>query len=274
MKRRQFIKNSLMLITGAGIATHATAASLDLLTRSEIILRFAVASDGHYGQAGTNFDADHDEMMDWLRQEHQQQTLSFCMFNGDLIQDDPTLFSSVKKKYDSLQIPYYVSRGNHDRCDASTWKQAWGHDLDYSFEIAGNAFVVLDTSNISGEYVCPNVKLAKRKLDAYRRSENIFVFMHIPLKPWTKNAIDCPQLTDLFSKQKNLRAVFHGHEHDHDGPFIEKGKPYLFDSHIGGNWGTAYRGYRIVEVFESGQVVTYQVNPGAGIRVNSNDLNS
>jgi len=47
-------------------------------------------------------------------------------------------------------------------------------------------------------------------------------------------------------KYKNIKAVFHGHEHDQDGVAMENGIPYLFDSHIGGNWGTSYRGFRVL----------------------------
>jgi hypothetical protein len=37
--------------------------------------------------------------------------------------------------------------------------------------------------------------------------------------------------------------------------------PYLFDSHIGGNWGTAYKGFRVVELMDDGSLVTYMMNP-------------
>ena len=37
--------------------------------------------------------------------------------------------------------------------------------------------------------------------------------------------------------------------------------PYLFDSHIGGNWGTAYKGFRVVELMDDGSLITYMMNP-------------
>ena len=43
---------------------------------------------------------------------------------------------------------------------------------------------------------------------------------------------------------------------------------YFFDSHIAGNWGTAYRGYRIVEVLNNGEILTYQMNPSSMQKVN------
>ena len=37
--------------------------------------------------------------------------------------------------------------------------------------------------------------------------------------------------------------------------------PFLFDSHIGGNWGTAYKGFRVVELMDDATMVTYMMNP-------------
>ena len=39
-------------------------------------------------------------------------------------------------------------------------------------------------------------------------------------------------------------------------------KPVMhFDAHFGGNWGTTYRGFRIVEVMNDNSVLTYILNP-------------
>jgi hypothetical protein len=40
-----------------------------------------------------------------------------------------------------------------------------------------------------------------------------------------------------------------------------EGIPFLFDSHIGGSWGTAYKGFRMVEVMSDNTVATYILNP-------------
>lgn len=37
--------------------------------------------------------------------------------------------------------------------------------------------------------------------------------------------------------------------------------PHLYDSHIGGNWGTSYKGFRIVEVLKDNTIQTYVMNP-------------
>jgi hypothetical protein len=68
-------------------------------------------------------------------------------------------------------------------------------------------------------------------------------------------------------KQQNLRAVFHGHEHDQDGIKWQDGIPYLFDSHVGGNWGTPYKGFRVVEMQKDGSILTWIMNPTEKINV-------
>lgn len=76
----------------------------------------------------------------------------------------------------------------------------------------------------------------------------------------------------MLTEQKSLKAVFHGHDHDQDNVKINEGKPYFFDAHIAGSWGTKYRGYRIVEVMSNDEIITYQVNAETGVKINENNL--
>ena len=39
------------------------------------------------------------------------------------------------------------------------------------------------------------------------------------------------------------------------------GLPFMFDSHIGGNWGTSYKGFRVVELIKDNSILTYLMNP-------------
>ena len=55
------------------------------------------------------------------------------------------------------------------------------------------------------------------------------------------------------------------HDHDQDDMKVTEGIPFLFDSHIGGNWGTAYKGFRMVEIMDDNTVATYILNPDAKI---------
>ena len=63
----------------------------------------------------------------------------------------------------------------------------------------------------------------------------------------------------LLESTPNVRAVFHGHNHNQTGVLTSGELRYFFDSHVGGSWG-AKKGYRIVEVYEDHRITSYQLN--------------
>jgi 3',5'-cyclic-AMP phosphodiesterase len=273
MKRRTFLTKTFATISLLGPGSKLLAFPPSrAFPGEEIKLRFAIASDGHYGQPETAFDQFHDEMMSWLNKEHTNHELAFTLFNGDLIHDDPLLLNQVKAKYDQLEMPYYVSRGNHDRCNSDLWQSTWSTPLNHSFTVDNSAFIILDTSDEQGQYLCPDYDWTAEEFHKHASAASLFVFMHITPRKWTQNGVSCTKLTTLFAKQKNLKAIFHGHDHDQDSVMTHKGKPYFFDGHLGGSWGVSYRGYRIVEILKNETVLTYQVNPQQGTKVNSGSL--
>jgi hypothetical protein len=87
--------------------------------------------------------------------------------------------------------------------------------------------------------------------------------LHIPQKAWTPNGINTPGFESLVEKYPNVTAIFHGHEHDQDGVKLlgTRQTPCLFDAHMGGNWGTPYKGFRVVEVLENDSWLSYMMNP-------------
>jgi len=262
------------MIIGAGNVVQSFAASTFKLPDSkDVLLRFALASDGHYGELKTDYDFHHDNMIGWLNKEKAQRGLEFTIFNGDTFHNDPAQLPLVKKKWDDLKMPLYVSHGNHDMVDEATWQNAWGYPLNYTFEKGKHtAFIVLDTATPAGVYTCPNAAWTKQQLDKYKDKKNLFVIMHITPVKWTGAGIDCPDIVAMFGKQQNLKGIFHGHDHDQDNVKEKDGKQYFFDSHIAGSWGTEYRGYRIVEVLKNGDVLTYQMNGKLETTVNSREV--
>lgn len=273
--RRSFLKLSLKgaVVIGFGNTLQSFATgSFVLPTKDKIRLRFAVASDGHYGQPNTDYDKLHDEMTGWLNEEKKDRGVDFTMINGDLFHDDITMLPLIKQKLDKLIMPYYVSHGNHDKIAEANWQQTWNMPWHYDFEKADTGIIVLNSADDTGTYICPDLNFAKEKLEKYKNKKQLFVFMHITPFNWTKGGLPCPELVEMFSKQDNLKAVFHGHDHDQDNVKENNGKHYFFDAHIAGNWGTAYHGYRIVEVLKSGEVVTYQMNPSLKEQVNNNNI--
>lgn len=275
LSRRRFISTgfkSLVIISATGVIQSFTANEYDLPAKRKIRLRFAIASDGHYGQPQTAYEAMHDEMIHWLNREKKGRGLDFSFINGDILHDDASFLPAVKNKFDRLAMPYYVSHGNHDRVEEAGWQQVFGRPWHYSFSQKQVPFLVLNTADVSGKYSCPDLLWTEKELQRFASAPALFVFMHITPFRWTTNGINCPELVALLEKHSNVKAVFHGHDHDQDGVKEHRGRHYFFDSHIGGSWGTEYRGYRVVEVLKDGAVISYQMNPGDGKVVNKNEV--
>ncbi|MBB2144401.1 metallophosphoesterase [Pedobacter sp. LMG 31464] len=276
--RRFFIKSSMASLAIASLSPAITAladVSQNTLTKStqKPKLRFAIASDGHYGQPNTDYKKDHENIVHWLNEAHDRNPLNFVIINGDLVHDRPDLLSEVKKEhYDKLKVPFYALPGNHDHADAAIWKTVFGYEDNFSFEKNGVGFVLANTSDTKGAYLCPNKDFLKQELDKFNSLNTVFVVLHIPPHFWVPESpfVECPDTIKLLHSYPNVKAVFHGHDHSLDSVFYTDKLPHFFDSHIGGNWGTEYRGYRIVEVDENNKISTYQVNASQNPTLNSN----
>lgn len=266
--RRFFLKNSFAAAVAASISpvlSSFAAAQQPVSARSGEVpkLRFAIASDGHYGQPGTDYKHDHENIVKWLNECHDKSPLNFVIINGDLVHDRPDLLPEVKENYyDKLKVPFYAVPGNHDHADTPLWKSVFGYEDNFSFEKNGVGFVLANTSDTKGAYLCPNNDFLKQELDKFKDLKTVFVVLHIPPHFWVPESpfVECPDTLKLLHSYTNVKAVFHGHDHSLDAVFYTDKLPHFFDAHIGGNWGTAYKGYRIVEVDQHNQIQTYQVN--------------
>ncbi|PWJ59517.1 3',5'-cyclic AMP phosphodiesterase CpdA [Dyadobacter jejuensis] len=264
-KRRTFLK-SVPALTGLGLMSDVYAESP---TTAKNILRVIIASDGHYGQPNTEFQEFHDDLIGWINREKLQKGVDFTIFNGDLVHDDPTLLYDLKTTLGKLQVPYYVTRGNHDKVAQDVWKSTWGYNTNHSFVKGRYAFILGDTSNEKGEYLCTDPEWLKSEVAKHSDKKGIFVFLHITPVKWTNHGIICQEITDLLENTPNVKAIFHGHDHDQDGTKMLGKKPYFFDGHFGGSWGTSYKGYRVLEIFEDDTWTCYQYNPTAAPILNS-----
>ena len=265
--RRIFIKGGVAGLILAGLSPAVSAA--DFITEQprpektgKVNLRFAIASDGHYGQPGTEYQKDHENMVGWLNEAHQNSPLNFVIINGDLVHDRPELLSEVKEKYyDRLKVPFYAIPGNHDHADTAKWKSVFGYEDNFSFEKNGIGFILANTSNTVGKYLPPNNDFIRGELNKFKGLKTVFVVLHIPPHLWVPENpfVDSPETLQVLHSSPNVKAVFHGHDHSLDAVFYTNKLPHFFDSHIGGSWGTSYKGYRIVEVDENDKITTYQV---------------
>ena len=259
--RRDFIRRF------SAAATLITAGSFQKLWSAEVLnlqhkvkLRFIVASDAHYGQPDTPFEAMATEFISKANIFHHKLPCDFCVLNGDIIHDDAKLMLKAKRKFDGLEMPLYATQGNHDRISSEQWQQIWDMPVNHSFLKEDHKFILATSSNKAGDYLSPDLTWLTGEL-ANSQNKPVFLFVHIPQKKWTKHAIDTTAFFDLLANHENVKATFHGHEHEEDGIYMENGKPFIFDSHLGGSWGTDYKGFRVVEVLENGDIVTYMMNP-------------
>jgi len=98
--RRKFLQltfKSAVVISAGNTLQSFCASDFVLPSKDKIRLRFAVASDGHYGQPNTNYDSMHDEMIGWLQAEQKDRGIDFNMINGDLEHDDIEMLPFVKQ---------------------------------------------------------------------------------------------------------------------------------------------------------------------------------
>ncbi len=263
IKRKEFLRLSVpvFFLLVNGDIVNAGHYFLSNEHRSKIKLRFAVASDGHYGQPETSYENYFDTIVTRINEEHKRVPFSFCVINGDIIHDDKNHFPAAKKSLDGLECKYYVSQGNHDHATPEEWKTIWNMPVNLDFSIQKSTFLIATTSDEKGTYLCPDINWISQKLEEHKEQEHIFIFIHINPGKLTKHAVDCPELFEIFAKHKNIRAVFNGHDHDEEGIKKRDGIPFVFDAHFGGSWGTEYRGFRVVELMENNSIVTYVLDP-------------
>lgn len=268
MNRRDFVKSTAagLLLLKAGQWSYLAGSSLEEVRKKKTLLRFAVASDGHYGQAQTDYSSYFDTVVSAINYQHARDPFAFLVFNGDIVHDDARWFPDARAALKKLSMPWYVSQGNHDHANADLWLDTWGMPVNHDVRIGRNSLLVATTSNERGEYLCPDLAWMEAKLDEHQQQDHIFVFLHITPHKWTKYGVECPGLEELFSRHKNVRAVFDGHDHDVDDIKIKNNLPYLFDGHIGGDWGVDYRGFRIVELKSDGSLLTWMMDPSKKIK--------
>jgi 3',5'-cyclic AMP phosphodiesterase CpdA len=260
--RREFIKHvsAASLVVWGGSVLKLTSAEAALL-RQGSSLRFVVASDGHFGQAETAFDAFHDRLVEQVLNFHAANPIDFCVINGDIVHDEERFFTPAKAYFDKLPVPYFVTKGNHDKVSDDYWKQFWGMPVNHEVKMKKYTLLLATTSNEAGDYLSPDLAWLEAKLESNKGVKNLFIFIHIPQAKWTANGIETPAFFELLRRYKNIRGVFHGHEHDQDGIKMVESLPFMFDSHIGGSWGTSYRGFRVVELMKDNSLLTYLMNP-------------
>src|SRR5262245_42227186 len=137
ISRRRFLRvglNSAFVLTAGNVLQPLGENFLIDSSRGKRVCRFAIASDGHYGKPDTQYEKLHSQMVQWINAEKTKQGVDFTVINGDLFHDDVSFLEPVKKSWDSLTMPYYVSHGNHDKTEEAHWKTVWNSPWHFSFD--------------------------------------------------------------------------------------------------------------------------------------------
>ncbi|MBV8255884.1 MAG: metallophosphoesterase [Chitinophaga sp.] len=261
MNRRDFLNgiSAAVIISACGkFAKAANRFHFD----SETVFRFAIGSDWHYGEPNTPYEQYFQDLKKAFDKANQTAPCDCFILNGDVIHNNPELLEPASTLFKTIHPKVFATRGNHDRVTAGAWENAWGLPLQHDQVINNQVLLFGDTSDIEGNFLAPDVAWFTEKLAQYRRAKNIFIFLHITPVKWTQWAADSPDFAKLIRQYPNVKAIFNGHDHDQDNVKLLDDKiPFLFDSHIGGSWGTQYRGFRIVEVKKDNSMLTYMLNP-------------
>jgi 3',5'-cyclic AMP phosphodiesterase CpdA len=207
-----------------------------------------VASDAHFGEKGTGSKRHLADFVAAVNRLHRSTPLDVVVLNGDIGHGGQRLLKEAKHVLDGLEPPLLVVPGNHDGVSAKTWQRVWGTPENQVRRFGERSLIAANTSDKRGRYLCADPKWLRSRLAAEAGQRDVLVFMHITPRRWTKHGIDCPSVRSLLARTPNVRAVFNGHDHDQDGIKTDSGMPYLFDGRIGGHWGLAYRGFRLVDV--------------------------
>lgn len=256
--------------------------------------RFAVASDLHFGQKGTPYDTNMDLLISRLNEEKDTKGLDAVFLNGDIVHDSATAYEDLKRNYlQKLNTPYYAIKGNHDYVDGrkgssgESWEKIWGYPSNHVVRSKKLAFILADTTapRQSGQYLPADIDWLEKQLRSLKNYPMVFVFMHIAqrkkgVQGWPTFGVGHRNNQDtetgeavmaLLESHKNVRAIFHGHNHNEVGQYISGKKPYFFDSHIGGSFGNK-KGYRVVEIDSDKSITTYQYNMQDSVIMNQHSL--
>jgi len=247
VSRRLFLQATL---GSASVGVWAACRSPNGLVPKSAVspVRFAVASDGHLGEPSTPSDQYFTDLITTLSQVHRTEPLQFMVVNGDLVHEGNNgLLPKAKAYLDQLPVPYYVTRGNHDRVSLDTWQQLWGYSTNHVVERDNATLILLDTSNEAGDTLCGDDAWLRQTMQSVRSSVPAFLFMHIPFIHNAQATDVCTGVLGVLTDYPIIRAVFHGHDHTKDLGVMHGKTALLFDAHFGSSWGTAYRGYRLVE---------------------------
>lgn len=224
---------------------------------ADVVVRFAIGSDAHWGMQGTDYRAYLRSFVDEVNSLDTAPGLDLAVVNGDLTNEGTKFLPQARTELERLSVPYVVTRGNNDYASDKQWRTIWGREINSTETIAGRLFVFASTSDGKGSQDCPDGKWIEKTLAAHADATDVYLVFHVPPVNRSTLELRCSRLQRLLAEQPRIRAVFNGHVHDLDSVLPLGDVPYLFDGHIGASTGVPYHGFRVVELLADGGIHTW-----------------
>lgn len=237
-KKESFLSklmNGIITLVLAGVMIYG------LQCYSAASLKFVQLSDVHFAisEQNTTFKMTGESpklLEDAVNQINEMSGVNFVMFTGDQINTPYEKELQAFLPYaEKLNVPWYITIGNHDRCVGGfLTKQLYldivgSHNENFKFKTPYYSFVpqkgfkaiVLDT--IISETLTSNGRISKEQLEwldkELESSERdvVLIFMHVPvIEPFPSSGhklLNAAEVQAVIEKYKNPIAVFQGHYH-------------------------------------------------------------
>jgi len=187
---------------------------------TDTVFRFAVVGD----RTGSHVPGIFPEIID----EVKLLDPDFVMCVGDLIEGytDDTMrihaeWDTILDIVGTLSCPFYFVAGNHDidnEIDRTLYEKRTGFKRYYSFTYKNSHFIILD--NTMTYWTPPQdideeqIEWLRKNLEKNKKSNNIFVFYHIPTYLYALRDNTPDILMEIF-EEYGVDIVFTGHHHEY-----------------------------------------------------------
>lgn len=174
--------------------------------------KFGWITDLHIGAGSADTD-----LITVVDDINKRDEIKFVIASGDITEKGKNdELKRAKEILDLLKVPYYIIPGNHDtkwsESGGTMFPKLWGGE-SFSFDFNSIKFIGINTAIIwrgGGGHISPEqIKWLDSVLSATPQQQEVYLFTHHPLSSDTDNWFE---VTNKL-RRKNIKAVFHGHDH-------------------------------------------------------------
>lgn len=236
---------------------------------NHIVMRFAVVSDLHDWKGSEEKDLNN--FINWSNNEHNSSLgLNYTFFNGDMFSGSNNVsYNNLSMKtlqdnyFSKLLNPYHYVIGNNEGLTDSNFSSLYNYSKDSLIPDGNFTFVFLNSEygNIA------NTTYLNSALDTYA-NKTVFVFIHVSQigRPFDDGhtPVTNEEFINIIGLHPNVVAVINGHNHGVNACYQNYNNTSIYNTSIYNCWdgclatGDPFSGARIFEVYDDGQVLTYE----------------